>query len=127
MNGLGLCLFTNLTGGLPWLALTNALTGWSMTEKDLYACGERIQNLRHAFNVREGLKPADFVPPARMFGEGPDGKLSVGPLRDIVVPIERLRKDYSSAMGWNSESGRLSRARAAALGIDELLDGYLDG
>jgi aldehyde:ferredoxin oxidoreductase len=26
MNGLGLCMFTNLTGGLPWLDLLNALT-----------------------------------------------------------------------------------------------------
>jgi aldehyde:ferredoxin oxidoreductase len=126
MNGLGLCLFTNLTGGLPWLELTQALTGWEMSEKDLYHCGERIQNLRHAFNLREGLKPADFPAPPRMFGAG-DGKLTAGPLRDIVVPIDQLRRDYSAAMGWNPESGRLSRSRAAALGMEELLSGFLDG
>ena len=126
MNGLGLCMFTSLTGGLPWLQLTHALTGWQLSEKDLLDCGERIQNLRHAFNVREGLKPADFVPPPRMFGEG-DGKLAQGPLRDIVVPIERLTADYRSAMGWNQQTGKLSRARAERLGIGALLDGYLDG
>jgi aldehyde:ferredoxin oxidoreductase len=126
MNGLGLCLFTNLTGGLPWLALTRALTGWEMTEKDLYACGERIQNLRHAFNLREGLTPGDVVIPQRMFG-GADGKLAAGPLRDIVVPIDRLRRDYHAAMAWSDDTGRLARTRAQGLGIEQLLEGYLDG
>jgi aldehyde:ferredoxin oxidoreductase len=125
MNGLGLCMFTSLTGGLPWLDLVNALTGWDIGEKELLACGERIQDLRNAFNVREGIKPADFAPPPRMFGHG-DGKLDAGPLRDIVVPIERLRRDYYDAMAWNEETGRLSKKRAERLGIAELLEGFVD-
>jgi len=124
MNGLGLCLFTNLTGGLPWLELTNALTGWDLDDKELLACGERIQHLRHSFNVREGLTPKDFVAPPRMFGEG-DGRLSAGPLRDITVPIEALRKDYHRAQHIDPETGMVARARAELLGIDELLEGYL--
>jgi len=125
LNGLGLCMFTMLTGNLPWLELTNALTGWGMTPKELLACGERIQNLRNAFNVREGIRPHDFVPPPRMFGEG-DGKLAAGPLKDVVVPIEALRKDYWAAMRWSAESGRLSRARAEELGIAELLGEWVE-
>jgi aldehyde:ferredoxin oxidoreductase len=126
MNGLGLCMFTSLTGGLPWLELTNALTGWDLDEKQLLDAGERIQDLRTAFNLREGLKPADFRPPPRMFGEG-DGKLAHGPLRDVVVPLAALTRDYQAAMRWNPETGRLARGRAVELGIDALLDGYLDG
>lgn len=126
MNGLGLCMFTMLTGQLPWLELTNALTGWGLTDKDLLACGERIQDLRHAFNVREGVTPEDFRPPPRMFGEG-DGLLDAGPVKGIVVPIERLRGDYYAAMGWNVKSGKLARARAERLGIDGLLESVLEG
>ena len=125
MNGLGLCMFTSLTGGLPWLDLTNALTGWGMTEKELLACGERIQALRSAFNVREGITPKDFRPHPRMFGEG-DGLLTAGPLRGIVVPIDRLRKDYYKAMDYDYDTGRLSKARADRLGITELLAGYVE-
>jgi aldehyde:ferredoxin oxidoreductase len=124
MNGLGLCMFTSLTGGLPWLDLVNALTGWNMTERELLACGERIQALRSAFNLREGLVPSDFAPHPRMFGEG-DGLLEAGPLRGVTVPIDRLRRDYFAAMRWDPESGRLSRARAEELGIAELLAGHL--
>ncbi len=125
MNGLGLCMFTSLTGGLPWLELTNALTGWTFTEKDLLASGERIQNLRQAFNVREGLKPADFKLPPRAAGEG-DGLLTAGPLKGITVPIEKLRRDYFTAMHWNPESGRVSKAHAQQLGIDGLLGQFAE-
>ena len=125
MNGLGLCMFTSLTGQLPWVELVNALTGWSIDDKELLACGERIQDLRHAFNVREGIKPADLVGSPRMFGEG-DGLLDAGPNKGIVVPIARLRRDYQEAMGWNQETGKLARSRAERLGMAELLDGWLD-
>jgi aldehyde:ferredoxin oxidoreductase len=125
MNGLGLCMFTNLTGGLPWLDLLNSLTGWAMDEKELLLAGERIQNLRAAFNRREGVKPADFQPHPRMLGEG-DGNLSHGPLKGIRVPLQQLKTDYYGAMGWNAETGDLSRERADRLGMTELLDGFVE-
>lgn len=125
MNGLGLCMFTALTGGLPWLLLTNTLTGWSMTETDLLDCGERIQNLRNAFNRREGIRPSDVMPHPRMLGEG-DGLLTAGPLKGVTVPLIQLRNDYYDAMGWNRETGRLRRDRADKLGLSELLSGYVE-
>jgi len=126
LNGLGLCMFTYIIGTLPWVELVNALTGWQMSEADLLRAGERIQDLRAAFNWREGLTPGDFRPHPRMLGEG-DGNLPAGPLRGVTVPLIQLRRDYHAAMQWNPDSGRLSRARAAELGIADLLDGYLDG
>jgi aldehyde:ferredoxin oxidoreductase len=126
MNGLGLCMFTMLTGNLPWTELVNALTGWNVTEQDLLVAGERIQNLRSAFNRREGLRPADFAPHPRMLGDG-DGNLPAGPLKGVRVPLTVLRDDYHDAMRWNRDSGRLARSRARELGIDDLLDGFLDG
>jgi aldehyde:ferredoxin oxidoreductase len=126
MNGLGLCMFTALTGPLPWVDFVNALTGWDLTQADLLTAGERIQNLRAAFNWREGHRPADFAPHPRMMGEG-DGNLPAGPLKGIRVPLKVLRDDYYSAMKWNHDTGKLARGRAEALGIAGLLDGYLDG
>jgi aldehyde:ferredoxin oxidoreductase len=124
MNGLGLCMFTMLTGNLPWSELVNALTGWGVTDTDLLVAGERIQNLRNAFNRREGIRPADARPHPRMMGEG-DGHLGAGPLKGIRVPLPVLRDEYLDAMRWDRDSGRLSAARARELGIDGLLEGYL--
>jgi len=115
-----------LTGGLPWLDLVNALTGWGMTPQELLRSGERIQNLRAAFDLREGIKPADFAPHPRMLGQG-DGNLSDGPLAGITVPLPELKNDYYRAMGWNPETGHLSRSRAEQLGIGQLLAEYVDG
>jgi aldehyde:ferredoxin oxidoreductase len=124
MNGLGLCMFTSLTGGLPWLEMVNSLTGWGMTEKDLLDCGERIQDLRAAFNWREGLSPADNVPHPRMMGEG-DGLLDAGPLAGVKVPLLALRDDYYRNMKWDPATGRLARGRAEELGIADLMAGQL--
>jgi aldehyde:ferredoxin oxidoreductase len=125
MNGLGLCMFTMLTGKLPWTELVNAATGWTLTDADLLKCGERIQNLRAAFNRREGIKPADFSPHPRMLGEG-DGNLPAGPLKGIRVPLPMLKDDYYSAMQWNKSTGNLSKAHAESLGMAEILDGYTE-
>ena len=125
MNGLGLCMFTMLTGRLPWADLLDAATGWGMSEADLLVAGERIQNLRAAFNRREGLAPKDFVPHRRMLGEG-DGNLDAGPLKGIRVSLPVLRDDYYTSMKWNTTSGHLSKARADELGMTEILDGYLE-
>jgi aldehyde:ferredoxin oxidoreductase len=125
LNGLGLCMFTYLTGGLPWLELVNALTGWNMTPRELLASGERIQNLRAAFNLREGIKPSDFAPHPRMLGQG-DGKLPTGPLKDVTVPLLDLKNDYYRAMGWNPETGHLSRTRADQLGLTPLLSEFVE-
>ncbi|MBE7449636.1 MAG: aldehyde ferredoxin oxidoreductase family protein [Kofleriaceae bacterium] len=124
MNGLGLCMFTLVTGNLPWLDLTRAATGWELTEQDLLTAGERIQNLRAAFNWREGLRPGDFTPHPRMMGEG-DGHLDAGPLKGVRVPLPVLRDDYFTAMRWDPTSGRVSRQRAAELGLSELLGEYV--
>ncbi len=125
MNGLGLCMFTMLTGSLPWTELVNAATGWGVDDAELLRCGERIQNLRAAFNRREGIAPADFKPHRRMLGEG-DGNLQAGPLRGVRVPLPVLKDDYYNAMHWNPTTGALSRSRAEALGIANLLEGYLE-
>jgi aldehyde:ferredoxin oxidoreductase len=126
MNGLGLCMFTMLTGSLPWTELVNAATGWGITDADLLTCGERIQNLRAAFNRREGLGPSDFKPHPRMLGEQ-DGLLAAGPLRGVRVPLPMLRDDYYRAMAWSTSSGALSKLRAEQLGMAEILAGYVDG
>ena len=123
MNGLGLCMFTLLTGSLPWAELLNAATGWGMTDADVLLCGERIQNLRAAFNRREGLGPKDFSPHPRMLGEG-DGHLTAGPLRGVRVPLPVLRDDYYASMQWDTSTDHLAKARAAELGMTELLEGY---
>ena len=59
-----------------------------------------------------------------MLGQG-DGNLQAGPLKGISVPLNELKADYYRAMQWDLETGNLSRSRADALGMTELLEGYV--
>jgi aldehyde:ferredoxin oxidoreductase len=125
MNGLGICMFTMLTGALPWAELVNAATGWGVTDADLLQCGERIQNLRAAFNRREGIAPGDFKAHPRMMGEG-DGNLNAGPLKGVRTSLPVLKDDYYDAMQWHKTTGNISKARAEQLGMSQLLDGFIE-
>jgi len=42
-----------------------AITGWDVTLDELLTTGERISNVRHAFNLREGINPLDRKLPDR--------------------------------------------------------------
>ena len=63
----------------PIAEFMSAVTGWDVTTEELLKTGERIANLRQAFNVREGLNPLKFKVPDRVLGQttaerGPPGR-----------------------------------------------------
>ncbi len=81
--------------------------------------GERIANIRQAYNVREGLKPADSKMPDRVQGRPP---LDKGPTAGKSVEIETLVKDYLTAMDWDLDSGKPSRSKLLELGLEDVAE-----
>lgn len=112
VNCSGLCLFGALTSPLPVVEYLNALTGWDLSSDEYLKIGERILNLRKAFNVREEVKKEECKLPDRALGLPP---LSRGPLRGITVDIDRLEKECFETLGWNSLTGAPTKEK-----IDEL-------
>jgi aldehyde:ferredoxin oxidoreductase len=105
VNCLGICLFSLNLGKLPLPELVAAATGWELSSAELLQTGERIQTLRHLFNLREGFRPSDFRLPQRLHPQlNPSG-------------VEQLRAQYFRAMGWDEESGLLSLSRLRELGL----------
>ena len=45
------------------------ITGWDMTAEELRLAGERINNLKKQFNIREGWSRDDDTLPPRVFDE----------------------------------------------------------
>lgn len=112
----GGCLFSVLTGGnFPLVEFIAAVTGWDFTFSELLTTGQRIQTLRQLFNIREGLKPADFSLPDRV-KEPPFG----GPFARQIIDLDALRMLYYRAMDWDIETGRPSEAALQELGLAEL-------
>jgi aldehyde:ferredoxin oxidoreductase len=82
--------------------LYSQATGLNMTPSELKAAGERINNIKKAFNIREGWKRSDDWLPPRVFSdpvtEG-EGKGTVVSQEGLTLMID----DYYKARGWSDE------------------------
>ena len=78
------------------------ITGWDMTADELRLAGERINNLKKAFNIREGWTREDDTLPQRVFDEAlPTGVVAgVGLNRD---DLDMMVDGYYRARGWNED------------------------
>ena len=102
LNSSGLCLFSTLFGRYPFLELINSLTGWGVNIDNIIEIGLRIQTLRQAFTLREGIDIVHNNLPGRVIGDIPDKK---GPTKGITVEYKDFYKGYCNEMGWNPDNG----------------------
>ena len=114
VNSAGLCMFSLMMGKPPVRAWINAATGWDLDLEDLLRVGHRIQVLRHAFNLREGINPLEIRLPARARGEPP---LAEGPVRGITLDMETMVAEWAGAMGYDVETGTPTAEVLQSLGL----------
>jgi aldehyde:ferredoxin oxidoreductase len=120
LNSAGICLLGYLTidfNSIP--EFTNAIVGWEYTLDDLFKIGERIGNLRQAFNIREGLNPLQFKLPDRAIGKPP---LEKGPLTGVTVDVDTQVKEYLKVMDWDVNTAKPSQQKLLELGLDDVAD-----
>ena len=116
----GLCRF-------PWYHMdpasmwefVSAVTGWHIDRAEAYRIGERIANIRQAFNIREGFNALDHAIHPRMVGLPP---LREGPAKGITVDMDTLLQDFLEAMEWDLVTGRPSRKRLIELGLKDVAE-----
>ena len=118
VNAAGVCLFAYLAYDWQFMPdFLSAVTGWPIDTAECHLIGERIANIRHAFNVRDGLNPIRFELPARVIGDPPQ---TAGNVRGITVDVSTQVREYCQAMDWDPETARPSEARLHALELDEV-------
>ncbi len=117
-NTSGVCMFGIDSMPMDFVSCINAITGWGLDYPELAETGKRIATLLHGFNVREGFKPSDFRLPERARGNPP---LQAGELKDVTIDSEGLKRQYYEAMGFDPETGVISRDRIVELGLDDVL------
>ena len=98
MNCVGMCMF--VWACLPhadvFIEFLNAISGWNLDMAEVVKIGERIANIRQAFNSREGIAAPRFKMPDRLVGSPPQGE---GPLAGITIDEEGLGREFSSGHG----------------------------
>ena len=80
----------------------NLITGWDVQPDELKRAGERINNLKKLFNIREGWTRADDTLPERVLTEPlPDGAAAGVGLSD--GDLQMMVTSYYQARGWNTD------------------------
>lgn len=118
-NAAGICMivFGDAYGHADFLIeALQVITGWDITREELQKTGDRINNIRQAFNVREGLK-SPWQYPDRMLGKPPKTE---GPRAGITVSEDDLYNEYYAARGWDRKTGKPSKEKLLELGLDDV-------
>jgi aldehyde:ferredoxin oxidoreductase len=95
----------------------NAVSGWDFTREEIFQTGERIANIRQAFNIREGLNPLAYKIPGRIYGHPAPKR---GPLAGITVDEDTLYSEYLTAMDWDLKTAKPSKKKLLELGLDDV-------
>jgi len=116
----GSCLYTMACYPYQYLPdFLSAVTGWHYSVDDCFTIGERIANLRHAFNLREGHNPLRWKSHPRTIGIPP---LAEGPNKGVMVDEKTMLRDYCQAMEWDTVTAKPSPDRLKEIGLEYLTD-----
>jgi aldehyde:ferredoxin oxidoreductase len=119
IEAVGMCQF--VVGTFPDASVAveflNALTGWNLSMEETLKTGERIANIRHAFNIREGINPLKYNIPGRMVGKPP---MKSGPHAGITIDEKTLCEEFCVAMGWDTKTARPSNKKLKELGLEDV-------
>lgn len=118
VNSSGICLFAYLSYPVQFIPdFLTAVTGWEYTFDTCLNVGERIANVRHLFNLREGLNPLKYFFNPRAVGRPP---LKEGPVANVTLDDDAMIRDYLKAMDWNLTTTKPSAKRLQELGLSQL-------
>jgi aldehyde:ferredoxin oxidoreductase len=121
-NATGFCMFSDLVGGNALKYITGfmkAVTGWDRSEDELLKAGERIINMRHVFNLREGINPLEYKVHPRIIGRPP---LKEGPLAGATADIEAQVYWGLGALDWGRVTAKPSRKKLLELGLNDVAE-----
>ena len=122
MSSCGTCLFAYTSH--PAAYIPEFLTAITGQEYDFDTClkvGERIANIRHLFNLREGINPLHISFNPRALGKPP---LKDGPVADVDINEEIMIEDFLKEMDWDRETTMPSDSKLKELGLSKLVKDY---
>jgi aldehyde:ferredoxin oxidoreductase len=122
INASGMCIIGFGFGGGPekdqqLTDFLNSVTGLGFTPAEVLKAGERIANLRHCFNLREGIKELDWTVHPRIVGKPPQKE---GPLAGVTNDIEAQVYWNLGALDWDRQTTKPSKKKLLELGLDDI-------
>jgi aldehyde:ferredoxin oxidoreductase len=115
-NAMVMCIFANVEAEMQ-VRLLNAACGLNWSVADMLTFGERSWNLKRAINNRLGLTAQNDRLPKALLTPLPDGG-SAG----FVPDLQAMLAAYYQARGWDPISGKPTREKLLALGLEDVAD-----
>ena len=112
----GLCNFGFYPDTFPLVEAIAAVTGWDFSLAEGLKAGRRIQTLRQAFNIREGVNTSNWTLPERLAAVP-----TTGPLAGIKIDFKAMKEKGYAALGWDAKTGRPLESTLKELGLKELV------
>ncbi|OGN95087.1 MAG: hypothetical protein A2Y89_06580, partial [Chloroflexi bacterium RBG_13_51_18] len=121
INAAGLCLHINtMVDGTKYAAdFLAAVTGWQRSVGEILKCGERIENIRHLFNLREGDNPLERKVHGRITGQPPQTE---GPLAGVTADLLEQVYWNLGALDWDRVTAKPSRKKLLELGLNDIAE-----
>ena len=116
-NAAGLCMICYGDGygkAEYFIEAIQTISGWDVDREEIIKAGQRINTMRQAFNIREGLT-TPFKLPDRMLGKPPK---TTGPRAGFSMEMEEIYTEYYEAMGWDTKTGKPLKETLLQLGMD---------
>ena len=115
-NALGLCkfLFFARVSHETICKWIKGLAGWDLTSKDLMEVGERLYNVKRAYNVLMGVNAEQDIVAPRILENLRPGK----PIGEGEKLFFDMRKDYYETRGWDA-NGIPRKDKLLSLGLEE--------
>jgi aldehyde:ferredoxin oxidoreductase len=95
----------------------SAVTGWDCSWDELLKTGERIANMRHVINLREGINPLEWTVHPRIIGIPPQKE---GPLAGVTADLEAQVYWNMGAMDWDRKTTKPSKKKLLELGLEDV-------
>lgn len=112
----GWCIFADVFAAYQheenFVKAFNAVTGLNLTIQDALLAGERIINIRKAFNVKHGATRADDKLPKRLLEE--KGRAGT------VVDLSKTLEEYYDARGWDKKTSKPTKEKLTQLGLQDV-------
>lgn len=117
-DALPICKFMpvmEMTSGHEIANLASAITGLDLNRDELKRIGDRLVQLKRAFNIRCGRSRADDTLPKRILTPAPDSDGWQSPI-DLEIQL----KEFYEEMGWDWETGKPSRESLVDVGLEDV-------
>jgi len=120
VNAAGVCLFGYVSYHYSFIPdFLRTVCGWDWSVEEMLKAGDRIANIRHAFNLREGINPLTFRMPGRVVGDPP---FKDGNVANITVPYREMIREYCEIAEWDPETAMPSRKKLEELGLHDVAE-----